>query len=171
MTGPARSRFPVPAGAPDLVAVVARMLAWLYETPQPDGAMMQHHGRALGAVVGSVGGAPLGRIRVNATPAGVEDSVVVVVDAHRRDLGAGVAACVDAAFARWEVAVVDTWNGATPGSRDYVTGSWRLAERAHPSLLAAVDAYRAGCPTHRSVFCDDDGCGWFRDGAALLVGP
>jgi hypothetical protein len=61
--------------------------------------------------------------------------------------------------------VQTTWNGH-PG----VTGSVGLAQPAHPSQLAAVNRYRAGCTEHprRSVFCD---CETWRAGFTRVVRP
>lgn len=61
--------------------------------------------------------------------------------------------------------VVETWNGH-PGS----SGSVALRGAAHPTLLAAVGRYHAGCPEHpeKTVFC---GCGWFQHGYRRVVRP
>jgi hypothetical protein len=62
--------------------------------------------------------------------------------------------------------VVHTWNGH-PG----ITGSLALARPAHPSLLAAVQRYRAGCPRHPGPLCSWDGCAWYSEGNAKVVQP
>ncbi|MEH0657699.1 hypothetical protein QA860_08130 [Streptomyces stelliscabiei] len=61
--------------------------------------------------------------------------------------------------------VEGTWNGH-PGT----TGSVGLVRPAHPTLVAAVDRYRAGCLEHpnRSVFCD---CETWRAGFTRVVQP
>jgi hypothetical protein len=60
-----------------------------------------------------------------------------------------------------------TWNG-----RSTITGSVGLHKPAHPTLIAAVDRYRAGCPAHDTVFCGrTEGCSWFADGLARVILP
>lgn len=159
-------------------AVLAAGLAWLYETEQPPGAIPDHHGYSCSA----------GDRRYRFCPAGARSLPVVVVDVRhpRYDTGKldrvllnplGGAPEMDALVAAIEalgVVVADRWNGEA----HHETGSLGLAERAHPTLLAGLRRYRAGCPDHRTVFCGgwraskgQEDCTWLRDGSALMVLP
>lgn len=140
--------------------VIAAGLAWLFDTTQPDGAIVSHHGVTVG----------VGDRRYRFIPRGAEDRPVVVVDAVAV-AGQDVAVLepdelteLTGVLAELGHEVVDRWNGHPAG-----TGSLALAGAVQPSLLAALDRYHAGCPDHGgSVFCD---CGWFRAGYRLLVMP
>lgn len=157
--------------------VLAAGLKWLFETEQPEGAMVSHHGEHLYA---------LGNRTYQFVPRGFDSgrSPVVIVDVtfkkwdksdpyHWRltnGLEVGEMEAVAADLAALGVGVVKTWNGRAGGE----TGSLALEGRAHPALLAAVALEKAGCPQegsehrHGSVFC---GCGWRKPGRALAVGP
>lgn len=144
-------------------------LAWLFETEQPDGAILQHHGLIHDAE---------GDRRYCFVPEGAWNRPVVVIDIAdpkwsgpmtNRTLLNPLAPTELEQFAEAIAALgyptAGTWNGH-PGP----SGSVSLSRTAHPSLLAAVNRYRAGCPAHpaRRVFCD---CGWYRDGFSLLIQP
>lgn len=161
-----------------LAAAVRAALAWLYDTEQPGDAWLQHHGvgirppdadRTVSAVPAGMGGVAWGRPVL---------ALEVVNPRYRADDSPG----------HWDVLngfrageldafadlveqqgrrVVDRWNGQ-PLAR---SGSLALADRAHPSLLAAVGRYHAGCPDHATPLCSWDGCDWYRRGWARVVRP
>lgn len=154
-------------------ATLAAGLRWLFDTEQPAGAVQQHHG---------VGLPPVGNRRFGFCPAGGDSRAVVTVAVAnvewRLQRGEQVSANpirptelddLTTELASLGAEVVHTWNGH-PGT----TGSLALARPAHPSLLAAVDRYRAGCPTHpghgsdKGVFCQ---CGWYAAGNDLVIQP
>lgn len=145
-------------------------LHWLYETVQPDDAHQQHHGITLGL--------PEANRRYEFCPAGARRLPVVSVTVARVDYGPndllstpanpiepGELEALAAELERRGFPIDDTWNGHPGG-----TGSVGLRQAAHPTLIAAVDRYRAGCSRHprRSVFCD---CEAWRAEAARSVQP
>lgn len=150
-----------------LQATVDAGLAWLYDTVQPDTAILQHHGVPLAAV---------GDRRLSFCPVGVNRLPVVVVEVvgvtyignslrPQNPLAAGELEEL-AALLRRSVPVATTWNG-----HPATTGSISLARPAHPSLVAAVARYHARCPQHDSVFCSRTGCSWYRDGNRTVIYP
>lgn len=150
-----------------LQASVDAGLAWLYDTEQPDTAILQHHGVPLAAV---------GNRRLRFCPVGFNQRPVVVVDVvHVTYIGASLRPQNPLAAGELEalatmvgrsVPVAKTWNG-----HPAVTGSIGLARPAHPSLVAAVARYHARCPQHHTVFCGHTGCSWYRDGHLTVVYP
>jgi hypothetical protein len=168
-------------------AVLAAAVEWLYDTDQPDGAIMSHHG---------AGPRRFGDRTYAATPTGAQGLPVIVIEVADRYLDSGkwrgldgefdkadftsggrpranptapvpVAAEILAAVAILEdlgVQVRETWNGAPWNT----SGSIGLSRPARPSLVAAVTRYRAGCAEHGGVFCS---CSWYADGNRLIVGP
>ncbi|MFH8581692.1 hypothetical protein [Streptomyces zaomyceticus] len=145
-------------------------LHWLYETEQPDDAWMQHHGeqipvignRFLAFVPTSDGGLPVVVIGVvkpkwKEGPRGdmVPTNPLTPIELPR----------LAAELEQRGYAVRSTWNGF-PGA----TGSVGLARPAHPSQVAAVKRYRAGCQEHpaRSVFCE---CASWRAGFERAICP
>lgn len=141
-------------------------LKWLYETSQPDGAILQHHGESL-----IVWGA---NRTLRFVPTAWEHHVVIVLDVTNVAWGSGYQEPPSNPLKPGELAdlaehlnrtghhVCNTWNGAG------ITGSIALAQPAHKSLRAAVDRYHSGCPAHpsRSVFCK---CGWYREGNQKVI--
>lgn len=143
-------------------------LRWLYETEQPDGALISHHGVLVDAEPDR---------SLYFIPRGWDGYPVVVLEVpdRLRKSGPGgrpanplrVGELEE--LAEWLAgrgrAVVKTWNGHPAD-----TGSVALVETAHPSLLAAVERYSTGCPDHprEGVFC---GCGWYGRGRDLIVNP
>lgn len=137
-------------------------LAWLYEIEQPPGALVDHHGitvrvvdeaRMLHFIPEGSGFAPVIVLGV--------DTFLPGHTSARLNMGELDALAQWCRFIRTDVA--KTWNGQGE------SGSIGLVRTAHPSLLTAVEKYRAGCTTHnRSVFCD---CGWKRHGRSLLRIP
>lgn len=149
-------------------AVLRAGLTWLYETEQPPDAIDQHHGH----------GRCVGDRRYDFAPYGAKARPVVIVCVLKpRVDGAGKVlnplggpAEMDAvaeALAELGHLVADRWNGAA----NHATGSLGMADPAHPSLVAAVDRYRAGCPDHTSPLCGWDGCPWFSTGNKRMVLP
>lgn len=142
-------------------------LVWLYDTEQPEDALVQHHGVALPAV---------GDRWLKFCPQGSAGRPTIVIDVAcvqwggpyeppKNPLAQGEPEQLASMIKRSPIA--RTWNGH-PG----ITGSIALTHPAHPSLLAAVDRYRVRCPEHGSVFCArTHGCRWFRDGDAKVVAP
>jgi hypothetical protein len=154
----------------DLLRAPRIGLRWLYEVEQPEGALLQHHGVSLAA--------PEANRRLSFVPAGFGGGVVAAVDVAligwkqlrkykvaTNPLEPGELADLSAMLNALGAEVVRTWNGH-PGT----TGSLALHQPAHPSLRAAVDRYRAGCPDHpaKHVFCE---CGWYQAGRRLLIEP
>lgn len=149
-------------------AVLAAGLGWLYDTGQPEGAVLQHHGTTLQA----------GGRHYQFCPQGAYQRPVIVVHVTKPEwapgargpvllnpLAANEMADLAAAVEALGFEVATTWNGH-PGP----TGSIGLKRPAHPSLLAALARYRTGCPEHprEHVFCR---CGWYAAGNTLLVKP
>ncbi len=148
-------------------------LNWLYHTQQPSDAIMHHLGISNPVDIGRE------ERYFSFVPTGGphnSDQPVVVVTAtrpYRGEPGTGITHPFggDEEMDMWQKVIEDLgytvtgrWNGKE------VSGSFCLAGSAHPSLLAAVQLYRAGCPDHPAmkVFCD---CGWYAAGTARLVVP
>jgi hypothetical protein len=142
-----------------VIDTLQRGLRWLYNTPQPDGAVLSHHGVILRTPVENR------NIRLIPLPDGSGPIVVLEVARVRYDpedgtptnpLAPGELEAFAGALTDLGHEVIATWNGH-PGA----SGSARLARPAHPTLTAAVGHYLAGCPEHpeKSVFCC---CGWLR---------
>lgn len=162
------SKPPQLAMTPFLPTITAG-LRWVYETEQPGDAVLQHHGLSLPVVENR---------RFSFCPTGWAEHVVIVVSVAKVELGGPYEpprnplapdelVAVTAALADLGADVVKTWNG-----HPSITGSLALTRPAHPSLVAAVKRYHAGCPQHRTVFCGSKvGCSWYRDGYARIVQP
>ncbi|MBI0300466.1 hypothetical protein JBE04_39930 [Streptomyces sp. PRKS01-29] len=152
-------------------AVLDAGLRWLYETEQPDNAHAQHHGEQLAAD---------GNRSYSFVPVGARSLPVVVVDVAKVEwidngpnqlmtpanpLEPGELETLAVELERRGFTVRSTWNG-----HPAITGSVGLARPAHPSQVAAVERYRAGCPEHpqRRVFCD---CEAWRAGFRRAVRP
>ncbi|MUL48469.1 hypothetical protein FZI85_27370 [Mycobacterium sp. CBMA293] len=134
-------------------------LRWLFDTEQPDTAIVAHDGQA----VVSAGGRtlrfiPRGRVGsaticVEVTSRGTDHKPVT---ADELDAFAALLADID-------VRVQHTWV-EYPGDR----GCLALLRPAHASLCEATARYDRGCPRHRHPhWCV---CGWYADGAAALIG-
>lgn len=150
--------------------VLAAGLGWLFDTVQPEGAILQHHGTGSPGYTGR---------RYRFCPDGLEHGCVVVVEGSPAINADGLidpmtAAEVDTItrlLAELGRPVWRPWNGA-----GLHTGSFALDGWAHPSLRQALARYRAGCPTHDGdVFCGrshhSDPCTWYADGHRLVVEP
>jgi hypothetical protein len=152
---------------------LASGLVWLYETEQPCAALVQPQGIALPVVgdrrfvfVPDVGGQ------------GAAVGVHVATEAHRdgpdggpREVLTGEELADIAAALKGAHRGVHTRVVFTAGA---VSGHVRLSVPAHPSLLAAVTRYRAGCPRHLHLACGylrNTQCSWFADGFARLSVP
>jgi hypothetical protein len=162
------------AARPSLDAVLAAGLAWLDSTPQPAGAICNHHGVGLAAADGR---------SLRFVPRGAAALPVVVLHAYRRPtdnpnirvaLADGELAGLVARIEALGFAVRKTWNGTGCDS-----GSVGLAKMPHPTLTDAVLRYHAQCPDHHTVFCggwqasdaDQRACRYYPTGYALLVKP
>lgn len=149
--------------------ILADGLHWLFETVQSEGAILQHHSIPLAGVANR---------NLGFCPSGWSNRAVVILNVAEVEwrkegtewtmlnpLEPDELADLTNALARLGEEVVHSWNGHPADS-----GSVALKRPAHPSLTAAVDLYRAGCPTHprESVFCK---CGWYGRGNALVTYP
>lgn len=148
--------------------ILAAGLRWLYETVQPDGAIIDNHGVCHGNG---------DRTRLyHFISNGFNGLPVVVVDVvgWKYDPGADEIdqllssdemAAIGEAITRLGGTILSTWNGD-----GCVTGSFGLSSAAHPTLSAAVTRCRARCPDHpHAVSCSP--CTWYRDGYAQIVQP
>jgi hypothetical protein len=146
-------------------------LAWLFDTDQPDGAIIQHHGCTSPEVDNRW---------YRFCPVGHAAATVVIVEvAHYKWRADRPEPAIEpdemgklvAAIEALNVRVASTWNGA-----GLTSGSVGLVRPAGPSLAAAVKRYHAGCLKHPlpgghgNVF-SHDGCAWYEDGRKLLVEP
>lgn len=154
---------------PSYNSVLFMGLKWLFHIEQPDGALISHHGVTLGAD---------NNRRYSFTPYGYDNHPVVVASVadvkyidrkEFREFTNPIAPDeldqLSADLTAMGFGVAKTWNGH-PG----ITGSVGLKQTAHPTLLAAVGNYQAGCQQHpgKSVFCD---CGWRDAGDNLIITP
>jgi hypothetical protein len=146
---------------PDTLATILDTgLTWLYDTVQPNTAHATHHGIVLRL--------PDANRIYGFCPDGAQHRPVVIVDvakvewidngpnrlqtpANPLDVGELTDLVKELHHRGFESS--GTWNGHPSTS-----GSIGLIRKAHPTLVAAVDRYRAGCLEHpnRSVFCDYD---------------
>lgn len=146
-------------------------LHWLYRTEQPAGVVMTHHGVTAPA---------LGDRQFSFTPDGTEHLPVLAVKVVNQNwvekgmdriltngMHAGELAQIAQLVRVLGYPIRDTWNGREGSD----TGSIGLARPAHPTLLATVNKYRAGCPEHRSVLCGWQGCTWYGDNSKALIKP
>jgi hypothetical protein len=160
--------------APSRKAVLEAGLRWLFDTCQPDDAILHH------------GGSPIfpaddGRT-YRFVPAGPGGKPVIVVNVghpqreQRRGrhgaewvltnpLAPNELAEISAVLQELGRKVWHTWNG-----HPSQTGSVALEKQAHTSLRSCVYRYSQGCPTHRTVFCArDKACRWYATGHAKIV--
>lgn len=159
-----------PFGVAD-TATIHRGLAWLYETVQPDDAIVFHLGptscvvnhRHYGFIPSVINGLPVvtmclaeehkhARIRI-----GNEDRLAYPI--HRAEVSA-IQRAIET-----EVTVQESWNG-----EGCETVSFRLSRPANPSLLAALKRYNDGCQQcNGTVFCHDTSHTWHEDFNKLVV--
>ncbi|QYN17530.1 hypothetical protein [Amycolatopsis sp. DSM 110486] len=145
-------------------------LSWLYRTEQPPGGVITHHGIITGA---------LNDRRYTFVPCGPKDLPLVIVNVVRREYDENgfllsaldeneleeLTAILRMMGSFYGYPVVERWNG-----HPFETGTVQLGSPVHPTLLAAVNTYRAGCPAHpdAGVLC---ACGWYRDGYQRMTIP
>jgi hypothetical protein len=142
----------------------------MFDTEQPDGAVMQHHGVSSPQVDGRV---------YRFVPVGARGLPVVVIDVPggaewdsdgnlTNGLRRGELRALADELSGLGYAHHDTWNGDR-----CMTGSVGLRRPAHPSLVAAVARYHAGCPDHGNVFCScpEPACLWYASGYGRVVQP
>lgn len=156
---------------PSVADVLDAGLRWMFETEQPDDAHAQHHGAMLAAD---------GNRTYRFIPVGARKRPVIVVDVAKVEwidngpndlktpanpLEPGELEALASELTARGYTVETTWNGH-PG----ISGSVGLLTPAHPSQVAAVERYLAGCVEHtdRSVFCD---CEAWRAGFQRVVRP
>lgn len=155
--------------------VLAAGLRWLYQTEQPEDAILQHHGVTL---VGdrSRSFPAINRARLMGfAPAAADGSVVVWTEVAGNDYDDRAEPLHRLLPEELEVmtrmieslgeTVARTWNG-----HPAPTGSLALERPAHPTLAAAVKRYNQGCSDHpaKGVFCQ---CDWYRIGREKLRLP
>jgi hypothetical protein len=153
--------------------VLTAGLRWLYETEQPDNAWQGHHGLLLRApatnrlysFITSDYRRRLPMVAVDVARIEWIDNGPNELKTPANPLVAGELEALAAELRILGFEVSSTWNG-----HPQTTGSVGLVRPAHPSLLAAVDRYRAGCLVHpkRSVFCD---CDAWREGFTRIIRP
>jgi hypothetical protein len=148
-----------------------RGLAWLFRTEHKQGAIVSHHGDSLKV---------RDNRRLTFVPQGSVDNraPVVVLDVaaprrrkttHDRPLGQwGLAPqeidVLVELLADRGYPVTSRWNGFPASSGSVALGEARL----HPTMLAAIEGYHAGCAMHYgSVFCN---CPHWREGFSRLTG-
>lgn len=152
---------------PGLADILTTGLHWLYETEQPDDAHQQHHGITLGLPAANryYGFCPTGAAGLPVVSVNVAKPVLRDYAPPANPIEPGELSALGDELRACGYAVRDTWNG-----HPAITGSVGLVRPAHPTLLAAVERYRRGCPDHpdRSVFCS---CDAWRAEAARIVRP
>lgn len=146
-------------------------VAWLYNTEQPRAALLRPDGVALPPLAGR-------RLIFVPDVAGHGAAVVVqLIDAGSDAPGQREILDEDELAGLADTVVRAGGVGAhvdsPAGTR---TARIQLTQRAHPSLLAAVARYRAGCPMHRRPACGHNRgaqapCQWFARGFRALVPP
>ena len=151
---------------------LAAGLAWLYQTEQSRDALVQPQGIALPAVadrrfifVPDVGGQGAAVV-VHVTTAAHLDGPSAPREVLTGEELADIAEALTGAHSGVHTRLV-----STPGT---VSGHIQLSVKAHPSLLAAVTRYRAGCPRHRQPACGyirNTQCSWFAHGFTRLIPP
>lgn len=152
----------------DVTPALSAGLHWLFDTEQPDGAAITHHGLILPSMTNRlfrfIPEGALGRPVVVVEVAHVEWVQRGLYQEPGNPLDPSELRDLAAMLARLGANIEAMWNGKG------TTGSLGLTRPAHPSLLAAVTRYGTGCPEHpkESVFCE---CDWYRRGRALLVTP
>lgn len=156
--------------------VLAAGLAWLYDTEQPEGAILSHHG------VSKAAGEHSFRF-IGEAADGLPAIVVELVnprysypggDRHLdTPIGKVLPRQLAETIADLGHHVGDQWNWGNSTS-----GSLGLVGRAHPTLRGGLARYRSGCPEHRTVFCGgwqaspgQEDCTWMSTGRKLIVEP
>lgn len=154
---------------------MAAGLLWLYRTPQPENALLPWHGVSVHTPTRWLSFIPEGvgdRVTITVQVAGIQPTKVgtrgMVRDAAPDDrLDPDELDRIRETLERAGFTVGNVW----PGSAG-VVGSLTLTRPAHPTLVAAKDRYRAGCPDHdtRMSTCQN-GCTWRERGLANLRLP
>ena len=158
MSTPSTAPRKLPAG---IKAVTERAFTWLYDTEQPPDALVMPAGRTL--IPGNAGLALA--IRPGITGPTLSLSTEHASFALNRGYWDEWQTVVAKTAKKHKVGVARTFNG--PPTH---TGAIVLDTPAHPTLVAAVERFQAGCPLHRGA-CRDEGCSWFTAGARIVVNP
>ena len=168
-----------PYGKPDEAAmtdVLRVALDWLYKTEQPPGAGLSHHGINSGDLP------TIPNRRINLIPVGDQSTPIVNIEvAHQVKISAFEVrnTLAPGELEEWADVIKDLgYDVAELFNSGGAMGGIKLTERAHPSLVAAVQLHAQGCPEHPDganppgslggVFCR---CGWWHEPASLLVPP
>lgn len=142
-------------------AILAAGVRWLLRTDQPVTAVLQHHGLNRKGTDLTYSFIPIGP---------PHPPIVAVTDRTLNEPSTELVKAVASELIWLRAPVSKQWVGSAQGM---LWQSFGLTVPAHPSLVAAVDRYHAGCPKHQTVFCspEDQACGWYRDGNALVREP
>jgi hypothetical protein len=148
----------LPAG---VKAATERALTWLYDTEQPADALVMPAGREL-----TFGNTDLS---VGVRPGVTGPTLVLSLPRPGQSLNRAQwdewQTLVAKLAKKHQTAIARTFNG--PPTH---TGAVVLDAAAHPTLVAAVQRFQAGCPWHRGA-CRDEGCSWYSSGARIVVNP
>lgn len=147
-------------------------LDWLYREQPDDASIVSHHG---------ISSPVIDDRRYSFVPSGFHPvaAPVVIVSVSkpvyegpltRRELvnplESNEVAVIEAQLREWGHEIHSSWNGKQEN------GSIGLVTPAHPSLLAALERQRQGCPDHpKQILCGWDGCPWHRTHIAKLQVP
>jgi hypothetical protein len=139
MSEPKETVRKLPAG---VKAATERAFTWLYDTPQPADALVMPAGRDL-----TFGNTDL---TVGIRPGATAPTLVLFVASPGQSLNR-------AQWAEWQTLVGKLAKKHKTGIRRTFngppthTGAMVLDAPAHPTLVAAVQRYQAGCPRHRGA--------------------
>lgn len=159
-----------------LEEALSASLRWIYETEQPEGALLSHRGwvHVLGRdalVFSGVGlnGLPFITLRRVGPKYDHEFRVLNPLDVA--DL-----IQIPILLDRFGYPAVRYWDAADPSEPPGESGTFELAQLAHPTMVAAVERFDAGCLDHGGdISCGSDTnhptCMWWRDGYALAIKP
>lgn len=150
-------------------------LGWLYSTEQDDPqSIVSHHGINAPVVEGRrytfipAGSRPVGAPVIVVTVADPQYTGPLASQTLTNPLEPGELSALALQIERFGYPFHDTWNGKSE------TGSVGLMVAAHPSLLAALERQRQGCPDHpRQRLCswNEPPCPWYSIHAAKLRVP
>ncbi|GAB4980357.1 hypothetical protein MAHJHV59_28620 [Mycobacterium avium subsp. hominissuis] len=157
---------------PDVREALSAGLRWLYHTPQPDNALVEHRGARITA-------SPARTLRF--LPIANSGNPLVVVEVQVRTSyhrsPAPPPALADAEVLDVVAELEARRAVVTRYDNHRLTATIALAQPAHESLRAAVARYAAGCPYHHSLVCEapigarGQGCPWHTAGHRAAVWP
>ncbi|MGH3556011.1 MAG: hypothetical protein ACRDTK_00560 [Mycobacterium sp.] len=172
------SRPAIGVGAPpctiDIDRVLRAGLDWLYNTVQPDTAIIDPRNTTTAA----------GHRVINFMPLGWASKASVIVEVAHVAWGLGPGAGPLNPMPPAELDQLATHVTASGTEVDEVrcaprplVGTITLTRDAHPTLRAAVARFNAGCPIHRSRRCwraqhhGGRDCSWYNDGQRGVIWP